>query len=493
MHSLLLAPTDVLFFRDGRPMGGASSGHGAAWPLPTVTNAALHAALWRSGLAASAHDHQRKLARDQRSTARAERFGSLTTAGPFPVCTSGQAHTWFFPRPLDADFAPDSPSVIGNCPSSIQTLAAPTAPLPGSAASNPLPFTVASLVPRTKDTPLPWWSEGAWNTYLGTAQRGHTPEERNLNARPFAKRDTDFADTEHTVGIGIDPATGTQDGERIYSAHYLRLRDGWRLGLFAATAEKYADESRRGQRHDLIADLFTADHHLLVGGQQRLCTADLFPCVPGQRLPLPLGQTSSFAAAKLPSLPDLSPDQPKHLVKWVLLSPAIFPRIEKGTTKEGDPILPHSGGWLPTWVKDDDTRSVLLRAPLPPRDVAVLSRDAYRALVRDQPPIPARLVAALVGKPIPVTGWSLGTPDNADTEARAAGAKPTHLAVPAGSVYYFACDTAEAAAQLAAALNWHGDTAGTAIRNRRSTLLGEKGFGLGVCATWTPHPGSQKS
>ena len=47
--------------------------------------------------------------------------------------------------------------------------------------------------------------------------------------------------------------------------------------------------------------------------------------------------------------------------------------------------------------------------------------------------------------------------------------------------------TSLAAIALAAALNWHGgDTAGTTIRNRRSTLLGEKGFGLGVCGTWCP-------
>ena len=126
------------------------------------------------------------------------------------------------------------------------------------------------------------------------------------------------------------------------------------------------------------------------------------------------------------------------------------------------------------------------------RDVAKESRDAYRRRVRDQAPIAARLIAAVVPKPIPVTGWSLGSdPDsqnsNSESPIRAPGAKPTHLAVPAGAVYYFACDTAEAARQLAAALNWHGDTPGTTIRNRRSTLLGEKGFGLGVCGTWQPH------
>jgi CRISPR-associated protein Cmr3 len=73
-------------------------------------------------------------------------------------------------------------------------------------------------------------------------------------------------------------------------------------------------------------------------------------------------------------------------------------------------------------------------------------------------------------------------------------AKPTHLAVPAGSVYYFECRDPEAARVLAAALNWHGeDTSPTTIKNRRSTLMGEKGFGLGVCGTWDFHHDSPKT
>jgi hypothetical protein len=51
-------------------------------------------------------------------------------------------------------------------------------------------------------------------------------------------------------------------------------------------------------------------------------------------------------------------------------------------------------------------------------------------------------------------------------------------------VYYFACDSAADARNLASALNWHGNSDGSIIKNRRSTLLGEKGFGLGVCGTW---------
>jgi hypothetical protein len=478
MNQILLSPTDVLFFRDGRPMGGSLAGHTAAWPLPTVTNAALHAALWRSGLADSAHAHTRK-AGVEHASARNERFGSLTTAGPFPVCTNGAAPTWFFPAPADATNKQTGQGTLTE-------VLRPTPPIPGSASSNPLPLTAASLQPPTKDKPAAWWSEGAWNTYLGTAQRD------TLAARLFTKSDTDFADTEAQFGIGIDPERGTQDGTRLYSAHYLRLRDGWRIGLFSATAEKFEEPGRRGERHDLLEHLFSADNTIILGGQQRICTAERQSIANGQRLPLPLGMAGGFATATLTALGD---PQPKHLVKWVLLSPAVFPEIrpaEGASDAEGRPLQHHSGGWLPTWISDDNEHRVLLRAPLPARDVKNESRDAYRARVRIQEPIAARLVAAVVPKPIPVTGWSLGSaPESSISDPaspiRPAGAKPTHLAVPAGAVYYFACDSAKDAEALAAALNWHGDSPGTTIRNRRSTLLGEKGFGLGVCGTWTPH------
>ena len=86
-----------------------------------------------------------------------------------------------------------------------------------------------------------------------------------------------------------------------------------------------------------------------------------------------------------------------------------------------------------------------------------------------------------------VTGWAL--PDEAVGEQ--GGAQSTHFAVPAGAVYYFEAASPNEAKNLADALNWHGAINGTEtrkIKNRRSTLLGEKGFGLGVCGTWDFFP-----
>lgn len=238
-------------------------------------------------------------------------------------------------------------------------------------------------------------------------------------------------------------------------------------------------------RRDLMALLLNdRPDQIIVGGQQRICTAHR-SVAPGI-LPLPQGryQTSDFI--RLPN--------GKFAVKWILLTPAIWPEISKHK-KDGSPQNAHPGGWLPNWVSLDwdcdrlETRpnerngQVLLTAGPGVRKAA---RTRGRRDSTSGAPNRARLVAAIVPKPQVVTGWAL--PDKT-ADHPAGGAKPTHLAVPAGAVYYFEVEPdangeAENAVALANALNWHGDSEGTEIKNRRSTLMGEKGFGLGVCGTW---------
>ena len=471
MNTILLQPTDVLFFRDGRPMGGASAGHGAAWPLPSVINHAFHAALHRAGAVfKEAHPHRRGRSGIYEE-ARDRRFGSLVTAGPFPVCTSGADHTWFFPRPADAD---DSGTVFLH-PHRVDA---------NSSLPAPCKYPVISTKPPSKDTPKPWWSEGAWNAYLGSPQRSE------LSARSFLKRDDDFADTEHQIGIGIDPETQTQDKTNFYSAHYLRLRDEFRLGLFAEAMDKVNDGANPDR--DLIHDLLNGHpEQIVVGGQQRICTASR--CDATGPLPLPRG---------LHATADFKPcGNGKFAVKWILLTPSIWPEIQGGTSKSGEVIHAHPGGWLPNWVfLDWDAENRVARASDRSGEVLLklrsgkLRRDysgpRARRVAEGESAIGARLVAAIVPKPIPVTGWALAN----DTDRPEGGAKSTHLAVPAGSVYYFEAEPDATggpgnAIALAAALNWHGSDAKPAtIKNRRSTLLGEKGFGLGVCGTWELFP-----
>jgi CRISPR-associated protein Cmr3 len=473
MNQLLLTPIDTLFFRDGRPMEGSLAGHGADWPLPTVANAALHAALHdarRCGHIPSnlvhQHDHMRSNNRVHKDV---RAFGSLTTAGPFPVSPHG---TWMFPRPLDLMDASLAPTLTPQLLSGHSSL---PKPLTHSLVSGKAP----TKSPRAKA----WLSLGAYEDYL----RGST-------AIPQGDRAKDTEDVylaETSIGIAIDPETGTAgqgDTEgKIYSSYSLRLREGWRLGLLAQTKEKQPDGSRR----DLIVDdLFCQGRrHIILGGQQRVCTVEPEKV---ESLPLPRGLSKAEEFRQMPG--------GKYMVKWILLSPAIFPKILPGRSKRGTERQEHPGGWLPTWI-DPHTGRVLLEVV-----------DASKRLERrrcnykgngyqSSPDVPGQLIAARIDKPVPVTGWSIGDEELAKKsfgetecgEEGKPGAKSTHLAVSAGAIYYFACETADEARVLASALNWHGsDPSGSIIKNRRSTLLGEKGFGLGVCGTWTPVEGPSR-
>ena len=453
MNTILLQPTDVLFFRDGRPMSGSLAGHGAAWPLPNVINAAFHAALHRAQLDADGsqklHTHRRGARGAYAEDARRDRkFGSLITAGPFPV---KDGSTWFFPRPHDLQDATLQPALLpADSFDSVQ-----------SSLPDPLEYAVASrLLPSKESGAKGWLAQAAYQRYLdgsGLTLKDH----ESLN-------DTDFADTEHTIGIAIDPATGTAgQGEaagKIYSAHYLRLREAWQLGVCAVAEDKEFKHQQHGR--DLVKALLNGgQHQIIVGGQQRICSAR----VADMALPLPRGKADGFRE-----------QGGKFLVKWILLSPAVWPAIEADATRN---INSHPGGWLPSWIHSQ-TGEVLLKAGDTARHEQD-SRDTWRQRVRQQGNISAKLVAAIIPKPLVVTGWALPDEQGVNEGERDGGAQSTHLAVPAGAVYYFETGSAEEAGKLATALNWHGSEAKpTTIKNRRSALLGEKGFGLGVCGTW---------
>ena len=418
-------------------MEGALSGHGAAWPLPNVINAAFHAALHRSEIGEDAHAHRTGRSGQYDSEQRDRKFGSLVTAGPFPVMSgTSEPSRWLFPRPADAQ-KEGSPEA---------TLHPKLAQSDSSSLPKPLTYVAANSQPPTKDKPEPWMSSEAFTSYLN----GSSPDLKG-----HFYNDSDLFDAEHQIGIGIDSETGTTgngDAEgQIYSASYLRLREGCHLGVLAEARDKINRDPNH--RRDLVPILFQRDNNLVVGGQQKLCTATLHEngCVP-----LPCGATITGTR-----------------VKWVLLSPSIWPEITAGQKKE-TLIQAHPGGWLPNWICPETGAVQLLDGP---------GREkAKRLHVEAGRPIDAKLLAAIVPKPVVITGWALGN----QTGTIKSGAKSTHLAVPAGAVYYFEAGSESAAHALAQALNWHGPTGSQEIKNRRSTLCGEKGFGLGVCGPWTP-------
>jgi hypothetical protein len=453
MNTILLKPTDVLFFRDGRPMTGSLAGHGAAWPLPNVINAAFYAALHRSGFAKNAHSHRRGARGVYAEDAKRDRkFGSLATAGPFPV---KDGNPWFFPRPQDLQDATLQPALFPT-----ESFDSVQSSLP-----DPLEYAVASRLPPSKESGAKaWLAKAAYDRYLDGPSPGLENEE--------ALNDSDFADTEHSIGIAIDPASGTAgQGEAagaIYSAHYLRLRDAWQLGVCAVAEDKEFKHQQHGS--DLVKALLNGgQHHIIVGGQQRICSAR----VADLAVPLPRGKADRFHE-----------QDGKFLVKWILLSPAVWPAIEANAARN---INAHPGGWLPNWVAQ---QAVQFQGEAAEAGEVLLLDGAGREKARRKNlqaggRIRAKLVAAIVPKPLVVTGWALPDEHGENEGERSGGAQSTHLAVPAGAVYYFEADSANEAHKLAAALNWHGsESSPTTIKNRRSTLLGEKGFGLGVCGTW---------
>jgi CRISPR-associated protein Cmr3 len=156
---------------------------------------------------------------------------------------------------------------------------------------------------------------------------------------------------------------------------------------------------------------------LLLGGDRRL--ARLRP-----------QESDVFAPLRTPPAPPAGDDGPV-MMKWSLITPAIF-----------------AHGSLPGWCKD--TKKDRPTGPLPEGHVCF------------DLPGSAKLVSWCLGRPQPITGW--------DTVAQEA--KPTQLAVPAGSVYYFLCQDAATASALAAKLHWQP----------RSDHYGEKGCGYGLCS-----------
>jgi len=472
-----ITPQDVLMFRDGRPMEGGLSGHGARWPEPSVIFDALHAALHRAFPAerkeefqAWEHSHRygRSSDRDMNRD-RTQRFGSLATAGPFPAL-GGE---WFFPCPQDV---------------TVEDRLEPTLyPLKENAwrndLPNPLVYPLASRAEPTKAQPKPWWNKAAIEACLaGKAEA--------LAAR--LRDNDDFFGSEWVTGIAIDPetlTTGRGEAEgKIYSAEYLRLRDGVILGIHATMPMKNGDPGARLER---LNQLFPAQKTIIVGGQQRACQVEE---AKADGKPVPLDQ-----------LLPVSPPIAGRRVKWLLLSPAVYPAIRADAAKG---ISAHSGGWLPNWIAPSDDYAVrqgdrevrvekgrvLLKLPIPRNN---LSRDEWRKRVREAPFLNCRLVAARIPKPIVLTGWTEALHLKDTPIAREHGPRPTLLAVPAGAVYYFEGPDAP---RLAEVLSWHGATpdptdpsapsAPPTIRNRRSTLLGEKGYGLGVCGAWQFFPGS---
>ena len=415
-----IEPRDLLFLRDARPMEASDAGLGANWPRPDqIWNAFINAfhARWPEHRVCEGHRHAYKEGVDDNKDS-SFRFGPLKSAGPFPV--DEQKKEIYFPCPLDLSSDDDGMLFQMRLVDASKT-------------NIPKPLTSTFSSSRLGKNEPPRWISG-------------TDYEKYLRGESFKPEKVELYFTERNIGIGIDPDTHSTIEGKIYQAEYLRFLPTTRMAVQVSCLLKGG--------MDVFSEIAKEENiPFVLGGQQGLAMLSK----PSHSFSLP---SSIF--------PSSVSHQGTILLRWTLLSPAIFPGISANSAKG---VKPHPGGWLPNWI-DSENGQVML----PGKDIGRNdgeSRDAWRSRVKDSARFSAKLVAARIGKPLAFSGWDLQT-----------GPKPTCLAVPAGSSYIFECADLDEAKNLSKALSWNAGT-GDEIRNRRSTLSGEKGFGLGVCSILT--------
>jgi CRISPR type III-B/RAMP module-associated protein Cmr3 len=348
-------------------------------------------------------------------------FNWLRLQGPFPVRVDSPASggTLFFAMPRD--LAPGN-AAAGN--RVLEYLRVVADQLGTNNLPTTLKATVACFAPPSK-AELPEWVDAAFLTrYLG-GESLSAPERLAL------------WDTDHRIGVALDARTHTAAAAELFAAEHLRLRKDVRLRFAVSTPPDHKPADARECRHE-VASL--RQSLLQLGGEQRF----------GLVLPAP--------ELRFPRVEITSP-----LVKWLLLTPAIF-----------------AHGWRPGWIGEDG--KVLLRVKPDGfnkrahrrsrrADAAAYDRDKSSGAS-----LAATLVAACLGKPLQIGGWDLLLESDGHVTG---GGKATHLAVPAGSVFYFRCESGAAARDLAAALQGEDGH-----YRCRSDFFGEKGLGLGVCGNW---------
>ena len=420
MKPLLLEPTDVLFFRDAVPMSaGQGKGAGCRMPFPSTIHEAFRSSL---------------LLVSDRGT------GGKTEEGrPRHAPKRGSWHDRAWPeedRRRIATRAFRSFRTVGPLPFLESARLGLLLPMPLDVAFERDPDQEANEPPRFLRRLVLWRDNSV--TSEGTA----TPSAFRVPCLPCAVTPPDkhaqlhdwWTVQQYTVYLSGDAENrdnrfrplptdslwqaehriGVEIAPDTFAARSGQLYAGAYLRPHADTrfaVQAWSEKPANGEEQEL-----NALDWLLLGGERRLARVWHDP------------KTDPFAA--LPPAPEVNHSGP-CLLKWVMVTPAIFRH-----------------GSLPGWCAD--TKRHRLAGLLPVGRVCL------------ELPGRAQLISWCLGKPLAISGWDV-------VEGRA---KPTQLAVPAGSVYYFLCENAETGNALAKKMHWQP----------RSDFYGEKGCGYGLCS-----------
>lgn len=415
MNTVLIEPTDVLFFRDAIPMSaGQGKGAGCRMPFPSTLHEAFRSSLLRANGETTGGKKEEGRPRtadrtgnwhtqghDGKTFIATKAFRSLRTVGPLPWREKAGL---LLPVPLDVaregdriarlQLWRDSSNPVQQHPET-----------PGGYAPPCLP--VAVTPPDKKGQLHGWWTTGQMKHYL----HGSTPPD-GQGFTPTAT-ETLWA-AEHRVGVEIDPGSFSSKEGQLYAGTYLRADKHTRLAAWIEVADpgkaRNGEADARRREREQLSKL----DWLLLGGEFRLAR---------------LHKTETVTFAELQQQPDPPAGDGPCLLKWVLVTPAIF-----------------GHGSLPGWCADTK------------KERAGASLAVGRVCL--ELPGRAQLISWCLGKPRTVSGWDV-------VEGRA---KPTMLAVPEGGVYYFLCENRATATALAKKLHWQP----------RSDFYGEKGCGYGL-------------
>ncbi len=421
MKTVLIEPTDVLFFRDAIPMSaGQGKGAGCRLPFPSTLHEALRASLLRANGEMTSgktelgrpHSADRKgnwhaNGHDGKTFIATKAFRSLRTIGPLPWRKDTGV---LLPVPLDVVRHGDSTIRLQLWRDS----SVPAAQQPETPASYLAPcLPVAVTPPDKKGQVHGWWTTDQMSDYL----RGQVPRTHHgFTATPTEA----LWRVEQRIGVEIDPSSFASKEGQLYAGSYLRPGQetrfvAWTEVADPAKAEKAEADARRHEREQL-----SKLDWLLLGGEFRIA-----------RLWHKQGDGKDMPdfLATLGRPPAPPPADGPCLLKWVLVTPAVF-----------------AHGSLPGWCAD--TKKDRTGGLLP---IGRVCLDL---------PGRAQLISWCLGRPRTVSGWDV-------VEGRA---KPTLLAAPEGGVYYFLCENRETAAALARELHWRP----------RSDFYGEKGCGYGL-------------